>query len=211
MSVWASGTHPGPLGPQPSRRVPVILVSGIQVSAMLTACMSLQFGLPEAVAVRHTIDPERRTPTRVVSDLTAIIESDRTDLTHMCLSCAIRDDIVPTLNKLAADGRWRSIIACLPIAVAAVQVCWAYAEAPPTSANVFIAAAMTALDGATVAQDLLGDAGSRSDGSLPLRATAEASPKCPAPWWSTQTSSASLNRPIQMSTHSWLHSRVPAP
>ncbi len=35
--------------------VPVVLVSGVRESAMPSARMSLQLGLPEAVSVRHTV------------------------------------------------------------------------------------------------------------------------------------------------------------
>ena len=41
---------------------------------MLSAGLSLQFGLPDSVSVRHTIDTERQVLTRVVSDVTGILE-----------------------------------------------------------------------------------------------------------------------------------------
>ena len=97
-------------------KVPVILVSGVAESAMLSATISLQFGLPDAVMVRHIIDPERQLLTRVVSDLSGVIENEEINLAHACVACAIREDIVPTLERLAAQGRWGSIVACLPVA-----------------------------------------------------------------------------------------------
>jgi len=124
---------------------------------MLSASISLHFGLPDAVAVRHTIDPERQVLTRVVSDVTGVIELEELSLAHACVSCAIREDIVPTLERLAAQGRWSSIVACLPVAAEANQVCRALAWAPRTAPHVAIAAVVLALDGATVAQDLLGE------------------------------------------------------
>ncbi len=138
-------------------RVPVVLVSGVQEAAMLTTSISLQFGLPDAVAVRHTIDPERQVLTRVVSDVGGLIEREEINLAHACVSCAIREDIVPTLERLAAEGRWSSIVACLPLAAEAVQVCRTLAQAPRHAPHVSIAAVVTALDGATVAEDLLGE------------------------------------------------------
>ncbi|MFT3873409.1 MAG: GTP-binding protein [Nocardioides sp.] len=139
------------------RRVPVVVVSGVQEGAMLSASISLQFGLPDAVSVRHAIDPERQVLTRVVSDVTGVIEREEINLAHTCVSCAIREDIVPTLERLAAQGRWSSIIACLPIAAEAVQVCRVVTWAPRNAPHVAIAAVVTALDGAWVAQDLLGE------------------------------------------------------
>jgi G3E family GTPase len=138
-------------------RVPVVLVSGVQEAAMLSTSISLQFGLPDAVAVRHTIDAERQVLTRVVSDVGGLIEREEINLAHACVSCAIREDIVPTLERLAAEGRWSSIVACLPLAAEAVQVCRTLAQAPRHAPHVSIAAVVTALDGATVAEDLLGE------------------------------------------------------
>jgi G3E family GTPase len=138
-------------------RVPVILVSGVQETAMLSACLSLQFGLPDAVAVRHTIDVGAQMLTRVVSDVTGIIEHEEINLAHACVSCAIREDIVPTLERLAATGRWRGIVACLPIAAEAIQVCRVVCWSPHNAPHVAVAAVVAALDGATVADDLLGE------------------------------------------------------
>ncbi|MGL5810470.1 MAG: GTP-binding protein [Nocardioides sp.] len=147
----------GPFRSRSSRRIPVILVCGIHEGAMLSASISLQLGLPDAVSVRHTIDPERETLTRVVSDLSGVIEHEQIDLAHACPSCAIREDIVPTLERLAAQGRWSSVVACLPIAAGAVQVCRVLDHAPREVRHVAIAAVLTALDGTTVTEDLLGE------------------------------------------------------
>lgn len=143
--------------PGPRRRVPVILVSGVDEGAMGSASISLQLGLPEAVAVRHTIDPVRQVLTRVVSDVTGVLEREEIDLAHACVSCAIREDILPTLERLTADGRWSAVVACLPVAAEAVQVCRVLDWAPRNAPHVSIAAVVTALDGSTVSDDLLGD------------------------------------------------------
>lgn len=159
MSAPTEGAGNGPARSDlPGRRVPVILVSGVREGAMGSAVISLQFGLPNAVAVRHTIDPERRVLNRVVSDVTGVIEHDEIGLAHGCVSCAIREDIVPTLERLAARGHWSSIVACLPVGAQAVQVCRVLAWAPGNAPHVTIAAVVAALDGANVAEDLLGEA-----------------------------------------------------
>lgn len=124
---------------------------------MLSACMSLQLGLPEAVSVRHTIDLSRQMLTRVVSDLTGVIEREEISLAHACVSCAIREDIVPTLERLARSGRWRGVVACLPVAAEAIQVCRVVCWSPRNAPHVAVAAVVTALDAATVVDDLLGD------------------------------------------------------
>lgn len=139
------------------RRVPAILVSGVQEGAVLSAGLSLQFGLPDSVSVRHTIDTERQVLTRVVSDVTGILEREEIDLEHACVTCAIREDIVPTLERLAAQGTWAAVIACLPIAAEAQQVARVLTWAPRQAPHVMVAATLTALDGESVVDDLLGD------------------------------------------------------
>lgn len=139
------------------RRVPVVLVSGVNEAAMGSAALSLQLGLSGAVSLSHVIDATAQTLTRVVSDLAGTVERKVIDLEHACVSCAVREDIVPTLERLAAAGRWASIVACLPVTAEAVQVCRALAWAPHQASHVTIAAIVTALDGTTVADDLLGD------------------------------------------------------
>lgn len=157
MSNVGSGSGGSIRGRLARRRVPVILVSGIREDAMLSASISLQFGLPDPVAVRHTIDPVAQVLTRVVSDVRGVIEREEINLAHACVSCAIREDIVPTLERLAAQGQWGSIVACLPVAAEATQVCRVLAWAPRNAPHVTIAAVVTALDGTTVAEDLLGE------------------------------------------------------
>lgn len=148
----------GPIRSGPARhRVPVVLVSGVQEEAMLAASISLQFGLPNTVSVRHTIAGESQVLTRVVSDVNGVIEREEISLAHACVSCAIREDIVPTLERLAARGCWSSIVACLPVGAEALQVCRVLSWAPRNAPHVTIAGVVAALDGATVVEDLLGE------------------------------------------------------
>ncbi|SNS60387.1 GTPase, G3E family [Micrococcales bacterium KH10] len=137
--------------------VPVLVVCGIDEPAMMATSMSLQFGLPNAVAVRHTINLQRQQLTRTVSDVMGVLEYEQIDLAHTCVSCAIREDIVPTLERLAALDRWDAIIACLPVAAEAVQVCRVLGNTPRAVRRVDISAVVTALDGTTVSEDLLGE------------------------------------------------------
>lgn len=136
---------------------PVLLIAGIADEPMAAATIALQWDLPRAVVVQHRIDAAASTLTRTVSDVSGILDREEIDLAHACVSCAVREDIVPTLERLAGDGRWGAVIACLPIAAEAVQVCRALHWAPRSYPNVRIAAAITALDRATLLEDLLGD------------------------------------------------------
>ena len=61
--------------------------------------------------------------TRVVSDATGVLEQETTEVEHLCASCALREDIIPTLERLAALDRWDSIVAHLPVGMEASQLC----------------------------------------------------------------------------------------
>ncbi len=138
-------------------RTPVILVTGIDAGAMDTATVGLQFDLPHAAVMRHTLDVPGQVLTRRVSDLTGLVEAEQMDLDHACVGCALREDIVPTLERLAATGRWGAIIAHLPVSAEALQVCRVIAMDKRIAPHVRISAVVHALDSTTARHDLLGD------------------------------------------------------
>jgi G3E family GTPase len=139
-------------------RIPVVLLTGVDPDAMAAAMVGLQFDLPAAVAVRHTIDVERSVLTRTVSDVTGVVEHEEIDLAHACVSCAIREDVAPTLERLARAGRWESVVAHLPVGAAAAQVCAVVGHDPRLARHLRVSGVVTALDGPGVVDDLLGDA-----------------------------------------------------
>ena len=141
----------------PHDRVPVVLVSGIADAPMSTVTAALQWDLPTAVAVRHEIDPAREVLIRTVSDADGLIDRVEIDVAHACVSCAIREDVVPTLERLAATGTWEAIIAHLPVSAEATQVCRVLGYQPDAAPHLRIAAALVALEGSTLRTDLLGD------------------------------------------------------
>lgn len=138
-------------------RVPVILVTGIAEDAVAAAAIGLQWDLPAAVALRHEVDPEREVLTRTVCDAGGLIERTEIGVEHACVTCAVREDVVPTLERLAATRRWGAIIAQLPMTAEATQVCRMVGCAPHEYRHFRIAATIVALRGETVRADLLGD------------------------------------------------------
>lgn len=136
---------------------PVIVISGVAEAPMAAASVALQWDVPTAVAVRHEIDPDRERLIRTVSDADGLIERIEIDVEHACVSCAIREDVVPTLERLAASGRWQAIIAQLPLTADATQVCRVLGYQPAAAPHLRIAATIVALEGGSVHDDLLGD------------------------------------------------------
>lgn len=139
------------------RPVPVVVLSGVDPDAMATTLVGLQFDLPEAVAVRHHIDVERGVLTRTVSDMGGEVERHEVLLEHACVTCALREDVVPTLERLARDGRWRTIVAHLPVGAEAAQLCTALSRDIRLARVLRVSSVVAAVSARQPVRDLLGD------------------------------------------------------
>ncbi|WP_116950990.1 CobW family GTP-binding protein [Jiangella endophytica] len=135
---------------------PVVLVTGVAPDAMASATIALQWDLPDAVVAHHRIDVGRGVLLRTVSDVTGVLESEEIDLEHACVSCAVREDVAPTLARLAEGGRWGAVVAQLPAGAEGQQVC-RVAAGDPRLRRVRIAGVLCAVDGDRLVDDLLGD------------------------------------------------------
>lgn len=140
-----------------SASLPVHLVTGLEPEVMAGTTISLQWDLPGAVVVQHRIDPDTRQLVRVVSDISGRLEEEVVDLEHACVSCAVREDMVPTLDRLADLGRWSSIVAHLAPGTEASQVCRVLGWQPERH-EVRVASVLAAFDAADLGEVLLGDA-----------------------------------------------------
>jgi G3E family GTPase len=139
-------------------RTPVVLITGVDPEPMAAVAVGLQWDLPNAVVVRHHIDVERQVLQRVVSDVSGVVEREEIELEHACVSCAIREDVVPTIERCARDGRWKTVLAHLPVGAEAGQVCAVMAWDTRLARHVRVASVVTALAGEDLVEDLLGDA-----------------------------------------------------
>jgi G3E family GTPase len=138
-------------------RTPTVVVTGVEPTAIDSAMVSLSWDLPRAVAVRHRIDPHSQVLTRTVSHAEGLLEQEQIPLEHACVSCALREDILPTLERLARDGRWDSIVAGLPVATEAVQLAHVLTRDSRLARHLKLSNVVTAVNAGPVAEDLLGD------------------------------------------------------
>jgi G3E family GTPase len=138
-------------------RTPLLVVTGVDPVAMDATMLSLSWDLPTAVAVRHVIDPHSQVLTRTVSDATGVLEREQVQLEHACVSCALREDILPTLERLARDGRWSSIVSGLPIGTEAGQLAHVLGIDSRLARHLRLAAVLAAVGTRDVARDLLSD------------------------------------------------------
>jgi G3E family GTPase len=135
-------------------RTPLVVLTGVDPLALDQALVGLSWDLPRAVAVRHRIDPESQTLTRVVSDATGVVEEEQLQLAHACPTCALREDVLPTLERLAGAGRWESVVACLPTGAEAHQLSMLVSRDPRYARRLRLASVVTA---APSAAELLGE------------------------------------------------------
>jgi G3E family GTPase len=138
-------------------RTPLAVVTGVDPAVMDRAMLSLSWDLPQAVAARHRIDPDSQVLTRTVSDATGVLEHEEIPLEHACVSCALREDILPTLQRLAQDGRWSTIVSCLPGGTEADQLAHAVSRDARLARHLRLSCLISTLAAERLVDDLLGD------------------------------------------------------
>ncbi len=143
----------------PQHPVPVVVVVGMTAPDAAGAGLTLQCDLPGSVVVRHEFAGDRLL--RVVSDAGGVVEQEAVDLEHACLSCALREDVVPTLIRLAETARWSELVAVLPPTTDPLPVCRMVAhgvhQGRAVGAWLDLRAVVATVDGPGLTGDVLGD------------------------------------------------------
>ncbi|MGB7236104.1 MAG: GTP-binding protein [Rhodococcus sp. (in: high G+C Gram-positive bacteria)] len=147
------------------RRTPVVLVSGWTgaMDAVVTSLLA-----PGTVAVRHELGRVHEGVVR--RTLYANAEPAREtilELAHGCVSCTLREDLLPLLRKLAARSSVQRIVLAMDPALEPEALCWAIDNVVvagvvgqvdgPASRDVRIDAVVDCLDAATWLADATGD------------------------------------------------------
>jgi hypothetical protein len=182
--------------------VPIVLVSGVDPDAAAAAMVSLQFDLPDAVSVRHRIDVEAQTLERIVSDVSGLVERTVLEMEHACITCALRDDILPTLVRLAEDGQWRSVVVHMPTGAPAAHVCSVIAHDARLLRLVRVSAAVTVV-GATRWMTCSATPSWSNAGCTPRPWTGVVWVRCSRRWSSTRTSSSARTVSIRSPAICW--------
>jgi G3E family GTPase len=138
-------------------RTPLIVVTGVDPTVIDAAMLSLSWDLPQTAAVRHRIDPVSQVLTRTVSHAGGVLEHEDIALQHACVTCALREDIVPTLERLGRERRWGSIVAALPAGTEASQLAHLLASDSRLARHLRLSSIITALGSDGLVDDLLSD------------------------------------------------------
>lgn len=85
--------------------LPVVIVAGLHADARRATVERLLRTVPGAFAVHHDLaDPAPGTVRRTVRDHRETLERDEVPLVNDCACCALRADLLPALERLAAGG-----------------------------------------------------------------------------------------------------------
>ncbi|MDX3537653.1 GTP-binding protein [Streptomyces sp. MB09-01] len=88
--------------------LPVVIVGGLHADARRSAVRELLTTVPCSVALHHDLATAAEgTVRRLVRDASGELSRGEAPLVGDCACCALREDLVPELRRLAADGRTR--------------------------------------------------------------------------------------------------------
>lgn len=136
-------------------RKPLIVITGVDPMAMQATMSSLVWDLPKVVAIRHTIEPITQKLSRFVSSVEGSVESAEIDLEHACVGCAIREDILPTIVRLAQDPQWETVVACLPTSAEADHLSAAISRDPLVSRYIRLSSVIATVPGEEALEHLM--------------------------------------------------------
>ncbi|MFC8592050.1 CobW family GTP-binding protein [Streptomyces atroolivaceus] len=92
-------------------QLPVVIVSGLHSDARHEVVEGLLREIPHSVALHHDLaTAETGTVYRTVRDTSGMLSSGETPLVNDCACCALREDLMPELERLAADGVTRTAV-----------------------------------------------------------------------------------------------------
>ncbi|GAA1197984.1 ribosome hibernation factor-recruiting GTPase MRF [Prauserella alba] len=142
-------------------RTPVIVVSGVSPAADRDVALRLQDEDPATAVVNHDLREVssgvvRRTVRLGTGKTTTIVE-----LAHGCVTCTVREDLLPLLRRLAADATVERIVLQLDEAMDPEQVCLTIEHVVlgdrPVGEDIDLAVVVTAIDAESFVHDVTGD------------------------------------------------------
>ena len=85
------------------------MISSLDALCRQQACQDAAAANPGAVVVLHDL-LENGVVIRRISSRSGLVERAETQLEHGCLSCTVRLDLVPTIERLLERGETKAII-----------------------------------------------------------------------------------------------------
>ncbi|MEU1111958.1 cobalamin biosynthesis protein CobW, partial [Streptomyces sp. NPDC005866] len=92
-------------------RLPVVIVGGLHADARTQVVDRLLRAVPGSVALHHDLATAGEgTVRRLLRDASGVLSSGEAPLVNDCACCALREDLVPELERLAGHGLTRLAI-----------------------------------------------------------------------------------------------------
>ncbi|WP_018350177.1 CobW family GTP-binding protein [Longispora albida] len=137
-------------------RPAVTVVGGFSAEASGAAAGALLETDPSLVVIRHALTGG--TVHRLVWGAEGVLEDERVDLVHGCVSCTLREDVLPAMVRLARRFPARDQVLVLPAAVepeAVAEACGhCLVDGAPAGESVRITTYVTVADAASFLADL---------------------------------------------------------
>jgi len=91
-----------------SQKLPVVLVGGLHCEARREVVQRLLQAVPGSIALHHDHSTATGgTVRRTIRDASGELSTEEAPLVNDCACCALREDLVPELERLASDGLTR--------------------------------------------------------------------------------------------------------
>jgi G3E family GTPase len=133
--------------------VPTVVVASIDPVLRESAVDGLVSDLCGAVALRVDMYVDQGLLHRTVYDTASVIEDAWVPLEHVCLSCAMREEILPTLERIATTLRPAAIHVALPVTAEPMPLVAALRAYEPVE----VRGVVSVFDADRLESDLLGD------------------------------------------------------
>lgn len=144
-------------------RLPVTVLTSVDPVLRDSTAFTAVADVPGTVVVSHDLTGAGAggMMRRRVSDAGGVVEDVTVPLEHSCLGCALREDLLPTLVRVAEAGRWRAALLALPVGGEPVPVLHGLAGGVvggvPVSRLVQAVGTVAVTDATALVDDVFGD------------------------------------------------------
>ncbi|NED98977.1 CobW family GTP-binding protein [Phytoactinopolyspora halotolerans] len=144
--------------------LPLTILSTVDPVLRDSTAFTIALDAPGTVVLSYVMKPHGIL--RTISDTSGVLESDEIHLEHVCLNCALREDVIPTLMRLSELERWRAAVLALPVGAEPIAVAEALAavEGDIRVASVISVVDLSTLENDVLGEDLLGERGQGMSG-----------------------------------------------